>query len=501
MNEFLLYVLNSGICLSVLYLLFRSLMRKESNFRLNRIVLISLVVISLVIPGMVLPHYVHKPVVVQILPFLEEYDDKIPEYNSVEETTPLKIDNNREKIDHRLSVSKKEIILYGYNIGCFISFLILIWSLFSIFMLYKKAEIKRMNGYKLVIVEQDIPAFSFTHIIFISRRDYEDYPDVIPAHEQEHIRLNHFYDLIFLEAVKIFQWFNPFIYRLIHDMKDIHEFQADYHTLTKGIDATKYQLLIIQKGVGPKRFALANSFNHCQIKNRIVMMNKLKPGKAWRWKVAIFLPMLALLLMAFGKKGENAPPEKEILTSVVSSPQDPVKQWTEADFKEFTVENMRGLFEKANRNYFPKNEIYIHIDGESKITVSAKQKVWNLDELSSLIQKLYYNDKTAGDGWIYYSEAGTQPNQIMIIGKDSKTLQSDYLKLLNSVANTVIMVRNHFSKERYGLSYQNLTVNQHTEIDKLIPMSIFLSNAKLKFTPPPPPPPPIYIDIKKRVSI
>ena len=36
------------------------------------------------------------------------------------------------------------------------------------------------------------------------------------------------------------------------------------------------------------------------------MMNKQKTSKAGLWKVATFLPLLALLLMAFGKTGENA---------------------------------------------------------------------------------------------------------------------------------------------------------------------------------------------------
>jgi hypothetical protein len=122
--------------------------------------------------------------------------------------------------------------------------------------------------------------------------------------------------------VKIVHWFNPVIYRMAKDLKEIHEFQADDYTLTNGIDATQYQLLIIQKGVGSQRFALANSFNHCQIKKRITMMNKQKTSKAWSWKVATFLPLLALLLMAFGKRGENVPekinlPEKVTATSVI----------------------------------------------------------------------------------------------------------------------------------------------------------------------------------------
>jgi hypothetical protein len=83
-------------------------------------------------------------------------------------------------------------------------------------------------------------------------------------------------------------------------------------------------LLIIQKCVGPQKFALANSFNHCQIKNRITMMNKSKTSKAWRWKVATFLPLLALLLMAFGKRSEIVTPDSSLPVSFVA-PSEPVQ--------------------------------------------------------------------------------------------------------------------------------------------------------------------------------
>jgi hypothetical protein len=109
------------------------------------------------------------------------------------------------------------------------------------------------------------------------------------------------------------------------DLKDIHEFQADEHTLNSGVDSTKYQLLIIQKCVGHQSFALANSFNHCQIKKRITMMNKSKTSKAWCWKVATFLPLLALLLMAFGKRGEIVTPDSSLPVSVVA-PSEPVQE-------------------------------------------------------------------------------------------------------------------------------------------------------------------------------
>ena len=156
-----------------------------------------------------------------------------------------------------------------------------------------------------MIHNADIPAFSFRRCILISQNDNDTNAEEILTHELSHIRQGHFYDLMLMELVKIIYWFNPIIHYMCRDLKDIHEFQADEHTINSGVDYTKYQLLIILKCVGQQSFALANSFNNCQIKKRISMMNKTKTSKAWCWKLVTFLPLLALLLMAFCKRGEK----------------------------------------------------------------------------------------------------------------------------------------------------------------------------------------------------
>ena len=62
------------------------------------------------------------------------------------------------------------------------------------------------------------------------------------------------------------------------------------------------------------------------------MMNKQKSSKAWRWKVAAFLPLLALLLMAFGKTGESVNSEKKLSPQIISADfHDLVKELSKAD--------------------------------------------------------------------------------------------------------------------------------------------------------------------------
>ncbi len=320
MNSLLLFLFKSTLSISLLYLAFRLLMRQETFFKLSRLVLLFMVMTAVAIPFINSPQLFRPMASIKLEPIFQSYP-------IVEESVPTAISS--DAIEHSqlspevvqpVTISFTNLLLYVYLSGVIVSILMLIYSIGSVLLLFRKAQKVRMEGAFLKIVPDDIPAFSFGHNILISRHDYETNSEPIITHELVHIKLGHFYDLMLMETFKIIFWFNPLVYRVVRDLKEIHEFQADDFTLNTGIDATKYQLLIIQKCVGHQKFALANSFNHCQIKKRITMMNKQKSSKAWRWKVATFLPLLALLLMAFGKTGENVPmkgnvPEKAIETS------------------------------------------------------------------------------------------------------------------------------------------------------------------------------------------
>lgn len=303
---------------------FRLLIRKEPFFNQSRMVLVFIVLASGIIPFINLPYPIHSFVPVELDPIFQ--DNIIIE----EPIHTNKISEARHSFApvsdavQSFVISSEMFVLFVYLAGVFVSFLRLVYSISSVLLLFRKSRRADLNGAPLMIVNEDIPAFSFRKYILISRHDYDTNAEAIITHELSHIRLGHFYDLMLMELVKIIYWFNPLVYLLNRDMKDIHEFQADEHTLNSGIDATKYQLLIIQKGVGHQKFALANSFNHCQIKNRITMMNKSKNSKVWSWKVATFLPLLVLLLMAFSRKGENFPekrilPNDNLLENIVST--------------------------------------------------------------------------------------------------------------------------------------------------------------------------------------
>ena len=97
--------------------------------------------------------------------------------------------------------------------GVFISFLLLVYRISSVLLLFRKSRKTDLNGIRLMIVNDDIPAFSFKRHILISQQDYETNSEAILTHELSHIKQGHFYDLILLEMVKIIYWFNPLVYQ------------------------------------------------------------------------------------------------------------------------------------------------------------------------------------------------------------------------------------------------------------------------------------------------
>lgn len=478
MNTFLIYILESTICISVFYLLFRLLMRKETSFAVNRATLLTIVAASVIVPLVQLPQLMHTPVHVELIPEFSENKIQIQNLPGSENATSYEVQpsfSESAPATNELTIPLETLLRYFYLSGVLVALLLFIRNVSLIFLLSRKATVRQMDGYRLLIVDREVPSFAFGRSVVISQTDYEAHSSAILAHEQAHIRQNHFVDLLLLELVRTIHWFNPAVYALIGTMKEIHEFQADEHTLSSGIDATQYQLLVIQKGVGPRRFALANSFNHCQIKKRITMMNRQKTSKAWRWKVATFLPLLALMLMAFGNRSEKVPPEQNLFRSeILTDRQDSLKQWTEADFKSIAGKEIEKLFFDGKKivNVLMNSESQLMI-GEIKCQMAdVPDRIRRFRDFSSakdksLFSKISINGKER--------MVATIP---IIVRKDIAANTDDYQKLLNTIGNTILELRGKYANEIFGKSYFKISEIQSNEIDKLIPFEVYLATPK-----------------------
>lgn len=457
MNSLLLYILKATIGISFLYGVFRLFMRKETFFALNRTILLTIVLCATIIPLITLPS------IFQSFPKSDgittiQYLDLIAN-TTISETQ--KTISYHEVAKEGAPIPENEfswikLIQYIYLAGVSISIILLIYGIGSVLILFRKAKIEWTDDYGLLIVERSVSPFSFGRFVIISREDYESNCKSILAHEREHILLNHFLDLALLEALKIAHWFNPFIYWLIRDMKEVHEFQADENTINSGIDAKQYQLLIIQKSVGSHRFALINSFNHCQIKNRITMINKEKTGKAHSWKIVTFIPLLALLLMAFSKTNENVSFEQHSLE----------QQWTAADFGKTTNDNSENL----------KALLATPIEINSQSEISIQNNPTTLENITA-IAKMNFDyslaDERLKNEFIKININGKEKmvQRYNILYVLSHAAASPYVQqgVLNAIGRAAEDTRQNYALELFKISYKKLPPAQKSDIDRLVP--------------------------------
>ena len=272
MTPFLLYIGRSSLYLALFYAFFLLVMRRTTFFRLNRILLLA------------------GTVVCFLLPLLRLRSVEVP-LLMVGSLTEVGADSALTAGPSAASPVPYLELLY------ILGFLaVLGWTAAAMVRMYrtirKGAATRLDDGTKLVLTEADVPSFSWGRTIVMSRKDAETNP-VIRLHEEAHIHKAHTLDILLFTAVTLVHWFNPLVWITLSELKLLHEYEADDAVLNHGIDATQYQLLLVRKAVGDKRFTLANGFQHAKLKNRIDMMLQA-PSSGWkRLSWLAILPFLA----------------------------------------------------------------------------------------------------------------------------------------------------------------------------------------------------------------
>lgn len=298
MEVFLLYILKSGICLAVFYVCFKALFSNDTFFRFNRRILLVGTGICMLLP-------LCRIKTSQPLPF--SYTTSQWEMVFHEEEVNLLPAPDKEEVltgmtgQKETSVPWVGIIGIVYFIGCCICLVTTILSFRKMYQLSRSGRKLQQGKYTLILLPGSLSPFSWGRYIFLSEDDYRDHPDEILTHEKMHLRHNHSVDLAYMEMILLLQWLNPAVWLLKRELRDIHEYQADKGVLNQGIDATKYQLLLVKKAVGSSLYTLANSFNHSKIKKRITMMLKKKSNPWARLKYLYVLPLAVIAVAAFAR--------------------------------------------------------------------------------------------------------------------------------------------------------------------------------------------------------
>jgi TonB family protein len=216
-------------------------------------------------------------------------------------------------------INTSAILFKIYLTGIIVFGLKLLTDIFNLLVLIVRH--KKINKHIIYFKGFSTAGFSAMGHIFINRSIGQVEADEIIKHEQNHLENNHFLDILFIEVIKIFQWFDPFIYLFNRSLRAVHEYQADAGYLRSGMPVSSYQCLLLNHVFKSGIFNVSNSFsNPSLIKKRMVMMIKEPSGNSTSLKVLLVIPVVVLFLLAISACEMNISLSKSENNTVVSNP-------------------------------------------------------------------------------------------------------------------------------------------------------------------------------------
>ena len=481
MGTILFYIFESTLCLTILYFLFRLFFRKDTLFRTNRYLLLMGTVACTLLPLLQIdvPQYTTLQLpITAVRHLLTEKEVNIERKGGVDEKhlsgeanlfmtgKGEDTEENHANVIHAIPVT---LLLGGcYFIGALVVLTFLLFFTVRMRRLIHSYPACNYGKYKLIICPEKIVSFSWGNMIVLSQEDYERNPGEILLHEQMHLQHRHTLDLLWMECILIFHWFNPAAWLLMRELREVHEYEADNGVINNGIDATEYQLLLVKKSVGTRLYSMACGFNHSKLKNRITMMLKRRTNNWARLKLLLFVPVAAGTLYAFAR-----PEVKKTMGQAINTPvsvkqnsvQESELQQLEAFFerkaedavggkKEYQIENPTGtfysFFVNMNNKMMLNQELIKEYDVE---TLSVRLK----DILRKEYQKVTNTDKRLISGLFVRYDRGS-----------SSTAITSYLR---TIKEAYLQVRGEISKELGGVS--------EARLDSLLPIFVSFGEPKV----------------------
>jgi len=336
------YLLLSAIALVLFYLFYKWLMSRDTLHRFNRVALLTMLLLSVALPA------IHLDLGAKASEFAQMLEELVVTPGEVVETdaqlSPIGEGTLQEKSPLVQEGMWKAAVPFLIYLAGVVFFLVRLYvGLVRNLRLGKREHTVLEDGNRLVLHDGNYAPFSWMHTIVVSREDYAANGPMILAHEREHIRLGHSWDVLLCQLCCTFQWFNPAAWLLKRELQAVHEYEADEAMLRSGTDARHYQMKLIETALGARFNSIANNFTNCSTKKRILMMLKKQTSPWARLKVLYVLPVAAVVL--FAASCNNPKEEAEALDT--QGPNLEMQSLNEpliiVDYKEMSAEEFKNL--------------------------------------------------------------------------------------------------------------------------------------------------------------
>jgi hypothetical protein len=288
MESIFIYLLKSSALITIFFLAYHFLVRKETFFDSNRWFLLSGLFTSIVLPF----YFFEKIIYVQRANFSLK---KVP------------VLANQAATKTNIIIEKPfdwyAFITIGYAIIVAVLLLKIIVELISLFNLLNNKKSTYDKGFSFIDLNKNITPFSFFKFIVYNSSLYSQTELAnILQHEKIHSQEKHSIDVLISKLFCVVFWFNPFVWLYKKAITQNLEYIADQKAIENIEDKKAYQMTLLRVVSDQNCLSITNSFYQSLIKKRIVMLNKNQSKKWNSWKYALVVPVLVGFVIFFQVK-------------------------------------------------------------------------------------------------------------------------------------------------------------------------------------------------------
>jgi len=293
MTDFLIYIAEVSVLMSVFYLFYRYLYFKLVYFEWSRYFFLGALFLSLSIP--LLPEIFDMGIIFH--PYEISDGTKV----DLESNYYICIDKKIKEENYFDSTPFAYIFFIVWFVGFVFKLLTFTKKIVSIILLIKKSKKQLAGKTQVIVCDTDNQAFSFFNYIFVNNDFFnlsENEKNQILIHEKLHSRQLHSLDNLLFEIYEAVFWFNPVSRKISDSIKEIHEFIVDIR-LTKNKNKPDYSRLILKLVSKKSYFSTVSGFSKDEIVNRIKLISNPESNKVRKRRFWLSLPVLSTVIFAF----------------------------------------------------------------------------------------------------------------------------------------------------------------------------------------------------------
>ena len=283
------YLFKVVVCSAFFLLFYKALLENGKTYRFNRFYLIAALILPFIIPLLSMPELNLPVKSIQSAIYIPVVNEQFVEI----QTPGIILQENAFK-NH----SWNFILPLVYFLITFVLLIRLTLSIIAYRKSFLNAESEKRGKVKLIYTNENITPYTIFQYVFVPRN--KSFSDYIIRHEMMHIKQWHTIDILLVELLRVFFWFNPALpfYRKAIALN--HEYIADESVVNSCTNRNEYLRTLLSVCEDNSNPILSHNFNKCStIKKRVKMIMKKNSKTGHLLRILAVVPAFALSLFLF----------------------------------------------------------------------------------------------------------------------------------------------------------------------------------------------------------